>query len=162
LFPKINSADGWTLNYVLNSPTSRIVVASGDVTAAGEGFAVAIPSTETKLWAPGTYTWLAVLQNSGQRTTLDVGTVLIEIDILDATAPQDTRSPNEIALANIEAMLANRGGDGVQEYTINGRMLRRFSLTELMQLRTLYEGKVRQERFDRGERPRSRRVAVHF
>jgi hypothetical protein len=159
---------GWTLSYVLNSPTSRIVVSSDDITANGNGFAIAIPSSETKDWAPGNYQWLAIVQlpaadpAPAMRRTVALGRVIIAFDLLDATAPQDTRTKNEIALDNIDAMLANTASSGVEEYTINGRMLRRYTLAELRELRSDFASRVRQERADRGEYQRSRTVAVHF
>lgn len=160
--------DGWSLTYILNSSTARYVVNSADVIPSGDVFTITIPSAETKLWAPGEYQWLAVLQlaaaggHPAQRRTVGLGRVVVAIDLLDATAPQDTRSKAEIALSNIEDMIAGRAGDGVQEYTINGRMLRRYSLTELMLLRSDYRSQVRQERAERGEVLPSRTVAVHF
>ena len=167
-FPDYPASAGWTLTYVLNNATTRIVVQSADITATGDTFVVAIPSSETRTWTPGCYQWLCVAQLAAagsvpaQRFTVALGRVTVTIDILDATAPQDTRTQNEINLANIELMMAGRGGDGVQEYTINGRMLRRYSLTELMQLRSLYKALVRQERADRGEEQLPTTVAVRF
>lgn len=162
------AAAGWTLAYVLNSPTARIVVNSADITADGDAFVVAIPSSETHSWAPGTYQWLAVVQLAAagsvaaQRFTVALGRINVAIDILDATAPQDTRTANEIALSNIDAMLANTASSGVQEYTISGRMLRHYGLPELRALRSDFASRVRQERADRGEYQRPRTVAVHF
>lgn len=159
---------GWTLAYVLNSPTARIVVDPADITALGDAFAITIPSSETKTWPPGAYQWLAVAQLAAagsipaQRITVALGRVNVTFDILDATTPQDTRTPNEVALSNIDAMLAGTADGGVQEYTIHGRMLRRYGLPELRALRSYYASLVRQERADRGEYQRPRTVAVHF
>jgi hypothetical protein len=167
-FDSFPASLGWVLTYVLNSPTARIVVNSADVTALGNSFQVTIPSAETKVWAPGKYQWLAVAQLAAagpvpaQRFTVALGRLVIAIDLLDATSPQDTRSNAEVALDNINLMLAGRGGDGVQEYTINGRMLRRYPLAELTSLRSLYRAIVRQERADRGEYQLPSTVAVHF
>jgi hypothetical protein len=167
-FSKYPASLGWVLAYVLNSSTSRFVVNPADITVLGNAWTVAIPSAETKLWTPGPYQWLAVVSLAAaspvpaQRFTVGLGRVIIAIDLLDATAPQDTRSPNEIALDNIMQMLAGRGGDGVQEYTIAGRMLRRYSIAELTGLRSLYSSLVRQERANRGEYQLPTTVAVHF
>lgn len=167
-FEDYPASAGWTLAYVLNSPTARIVVNSADITALGDAFSINIPSSETKTWAAGAYQWLAVAQlaaagpNPAQRVTVALGRVNVTLDILDATTPQDTRTQNEIALANIDAMLAGTANGGVQEYTINGRMLRRYGLPELRALRSYYASLVRQERADRGEYQRPRTVAVHF
>ena len=167
-FEDYPASAGWTLTYVLNNSTTRILVVSGDITTSGDTFLIAIPSSETAGWTPGEYQWLCVAQLAAagdvpaQRKTLALGRVTITIDILDATAPQDTRTRNEIALWNIESKLADTGGSAVQEYTINGRMLRRYSMTELMQLRSLFKQLVRQERIDRGEMPLPTTVAVRF
>lgn len=167
-FAKYPASAGWTLKYVLNSPTGRIVVTPADVTADGDVFVVAIPSSETQNWNPGTYQILGVVQlaaadpNPAQRFTVALGQIVVGVDILDSTQPQDTRSQNEIDLANIDLMLSGRAGDGVQEYTINGRMLRRYSLADLRALRSDFASRVRQEKADRGEYQRPRTVAVHF
>jgi hypothetical protein len=167
-FADYPASAGWTLAYVLNSPTARIVVNPVDVTPLGDAFSVQIPSSETTTWTPGTYQWLAVVQLAAadpvpaKRFTVALGRINIAVDILDASAPQDTRSVNEIALANIDAMLAGTASAGVQEYTISGRMLRRYGLPELRALRSDFASRVRQERADRGEYQRPRTVAVHF
>jgi hypothetical protein len=167
-FAAYPASAGWVLAYVLNSLTARFVVAPEDITSQGDTYTILIPSAETKLWTPGSYQWMAVVSLAAagsvpaQRFTVALGRVIIAIDLLDASSPQDTRSPNETALDNINLMLAGTGGNGVQEYTIAGRMLRRYSLTELTQLRSLYSSLVRQERANRGEYQLPTTVAVHF
>jgi len=167
-FAAYPASAGWVLAYVLNSPTVRIVVTPADITSEGDTYTILIPSAETKLWAAGSYQWVAVVSLAAagsvpaQRFTVALGRVIVAIDLLDATAPQDTRSPNEKALDNINLMLAGVGGNGVEEYTIAGRMLRRYSLTELTQLRSLFTSLVRQERANRGEYQLPTTVAVHF
>jgi hypothetical protein len=167
-FEKYPATAGWVLTYVLNSPTKRFVVSPGDITSTGDQFNIVVPSSETQTWTAGPYQWIAAVQLAAsgdvpvQRFTVALGRVIIALDLLDASAPQDTRSNAEKALENINLMLAGRGNDGVQEYTINGRMLRRYSVPELTQLRSLYTSIVRQERADRGEYELPTSVAVHF
>ncbi len=162
-FEEYPSSGGWTLQYVLNNASNKYVVASGDITADGDGFAVAIPSAETKNWAPGYYLWLAVLTNgtTAERVTGAGGRVQVLPDILDATTPTDTRAPEEVALDNIRAMLAGRAADGVQEYKIADRELRRYSIAELLKLRSYYTSEVRRIRRDRGEYMPPETVALH-
>lgn len=164
-FEQYPASAGWTLSYVLNSPTQKYVVASGDVTTDGDGFSVAIPSSETKSWAPGDYLWLAVLQATingvAMRNTCAMGRVYVQPDILDAAGPVDTRAPEEVALANIKLMLAGRATDGVQEYKIADRELRRYSLAELMSLKSYYETEVGRVRINRGEYVEPETVAFH-
>src|SRR5271168_2269429 len=167
-FQNYPASAGWTLAYVLNSPTARFVVNPADITPSGDGFTIAIPGSETQTWTPGTYQWLAVVQlaaangNPAQRFTVALGSITVTADILDATTPQDTRSANEIALAAIDIMLSGRASDGVQEYMINGRSLRRYSIAELITLRSHLASKVRQERANRGEDSPSKTVAINF
>jgi len=161
-FDEYPASQEWTLSYVLNSPTSRIVVVQADITASGDSFAILIPATETKAWAPGSYQWIAVAQNGTQRFTVALGRVAVEVDLLDAGAPQDTRTANELALANIDAMLAGRASDGVQQYTIHGRELRRYTVQELLSLRDFFRKRVDQERRDAGEIPPPSTIALWF
>jgi len=169
-FEKYPASAGWTLQYVLNNQANRIVVSSGDITTgngsdegSSDGFFISIPNTETLGWAPGNYLWLAVLTNSGlgQRFTGAAGRVQILADILDASAPVDTRSQTEIALENVKAMLAGRANDGVQEYKIGDRELRRYSMSELLKLKSYYEAEVKRERQKRGEYEEPDTVAFH-
>jgi hypothetical protein len=156
-------ASAWTLTYVLNNQTQRYVVTSGDVTPNGNGFTVAIPATETRNWAPGDYLWLAVLQNgtTGERVTGAAGRVTVQADILDATNPVDTRAWEEIALSNVQATLAGRAADGVLEYKIGDRELRRYSMDELLKLEATLQVKVRKLRILRGEYVQPETVAFH-
>jgi hypothetical protein len=155
---------GWTLTYALNNAAQRYLVASGDVAADGDGFTITIPSSETKTWVPGEYLWLAVLQNAatGARVTGAAGRITIQPDVLDATAPIDTRSQEEIALENVKATIAGRASDGVLEYKIGDRELRRYSMAELMSLKSYLSSEVKQQRIDRGETVLPETVAFHM
>lgn len=161
-FDNYPASQGWTLTYVLNNPTQKYVVNSADVAADGDAFDIAVPATETKNWAPGDYLWLAVLQNGAQRVTCAMGRVSVRPDILDASGPVDTRAPEEIALENIKSVLAGRAADGVLEYKIGERELRRYSMAELMKLKSYYVAEVRRIRIERGEYFPPDTVAVHF
>lgn len=159
------ASQGWTLTYVLNCPTQKYVVNSADVTVSGDGFAVAIPSSETKSWAAGEYLWLAVLQNTvngvATRVTGAAGRVTIQPDILDASGPIDTRAQVEIDLENVKAVLSGRASDGVLEYKIADRELRRYSMAELFQLKSYLAAEVRKVRIQRGEYVEPQTVAFH-
>jgi hypothetical protein len=164
-FEQYPASGGWTLTYVLNNQSQKYVVSPSDITVDGDGFSVAIPSSETKTWTAGEYLWLAVMQNTvngvAERFTCAMGRVAIQADILDASAPVDTRALEEIALANIKAVLAGRAGDGVQEYKINDRELRRYSMAELFKLKSYFESEVRKIRIKHGETVLPDTVAFH-
>jgi hypothetical protein len=160
-FEQYPASAGWTLTYVLNNPTQKYVVNSADVVPDGDGFTVTIPAAETKLWTPGNYLWLAVMQNGSQRDTCAAGRVLIQPDILDATTPVDTRAQEEIALENIKAVLAGRASDGTLEYKIGDRELRRYSMAELITLKSHFVAEVRSLRVKRGEYVEPDTVSFH-
>lgn len=162
-FEQYPAGNGWLLTYVLNNQMQKYVVAAGDVTVDGDGFDVAIPTTETKNWAPGEYLWLAVLVNSGtgQRVTGAAGRVTIQPDVLDAATAVDTRAWEEIALANVHIVLSGRATDGVLEYKINDRELRRYSMDELLKLESWLDTKVTKLRIKRGEYVQPTTVAFH-
>jgi hypothetical protein len=153
IFDSYPASDGWALTYVLNNASNRYLVVAGDVTTDGNGWDIAIPSAETRLWAPGEYLWLAVLQNAGtgERITGAAGRVTVQGDILDATTPLDTRALEETALENIRAVLAGRAADGVLEYKIADRELRRYSMEELLKLEAYFVARVQLLRNKRGE-----------
>lgn len=163
-FHEYPASAGWTLTYALNNAAQRYIVASEDVVADSDGFTVSIPSSETKTWAPGEYLWLAVLQNAstGARITGAAGRITIQPDVLDATAPIDTRTQEEIALENVKATIAGRASDGVLEYKIGDRELRRYSMAELMSLKSYLASEVKQQRIDRGETVLPETVAFHM
>ena len=162
-FEEYPASAGWTLTYALNCATQRYIVAANDVVADGDGFTVTIPSTETKTWAPGEYLWLAILQNAGTgaRVTGAAGRISIQPDVLDASTAIDTRSREEIALENICALLAGRAGDGVREYKIGDRELSRYSIDELMKLKSYFAAEVKRQRIERGETVLPNTVAFH-
>jgi len=164
-FDEYPASAGWVLAYVLNCPTAKYIINPPDIVIDGDGFTVTIPSSETKTWVPGNYLWLAVLSNTvngvATRVTCAMGRVIVQADILDASGPVDTRAAVEIALANVEAVLAGRATDGVLEYKIGERELRRYSIKELMMLKSYYRTEVRSLRVKRGEYVEPDTVAFH-
>jgi hypothetical protein len=162
-FESYPAGGGWTLTYVLNNASNRYVVASGDVSADGDAWDIAIPSSETGNWAPGEYLWLAVLQNAGtsERITGAAGRVQVQANVLGATGAIDTRTTEEAALENIRACLAGRAPDGVLEYKIADRELRRYSMEELLKLEAYFVARVRLLRIKRGEYQEPTTIAFH-
>jgi len=156
------AADGWTLAYKLNSPTNQYLINAADIAGDGDSFTVTIPSTETEVWAPGCYEWIAVAINSGTSRRMPVATGRITIlqDIFSATSPVDTRTQNEIILANIDAMIAGRSD--IDEYEIAGRRVKRTDIAALLSWREVYVTRVKAERQTCGEITPPSDVAIQF
>lgn len=101
----------------------------------------AFPS-ETKDLVPGRY-WYALRATAGAQTSdLDTGSFTARADLATAEGEIDLRTPDEIALDNIDAVLAGRAKVDQQRYRINNRELYRESMTELLRLRRYYAKRV--------------------
>ena len=75
----------------------------------------------------------------------------------------DMRSAARKALEMIDAMLAGQAKEGVRRYRINNRELERYSVAELLQLRSHFAAEVQKEnRRDQGLTGLGPRIAVRF
>jgi hypothetical protein len=157
------AADGWVLQYVLNSKSVRFAFPGGSVTSdVNAGFAVNVTAVQTAAVAPGEYTIYAILTKGSQTFTLEIAGLTVLANIATASGAVDTRHPDEIILDSIKAVLAGTASDAVRSYKINGRELVRMSMSELEQKRAIYEARVRIIKRDRGEKVRSSKVVVRF
>lgn len=157
------AADGWQLQYILNSKSARFAFPGGSVTSSlTNGFAVNVTSAQTANVAPGEYTIYAVLTKAQSQQTLEIASVTVLANIASASGAVDTRHPDEIILDNIKAMLAGTSSDAVRSYKIGNRELQRMSMAELEQKRGIYEVRVRQIKRDRGEKIPNSKVVVRF
>lgn len=97
-------------------------------------------------WAVGNY-WYSVRAVSPTET-LEICAGQIEVlkDFASLAAGYDGRTPNEIALAAIVAVLANRATQDQQRYTIGDRELWRTPISDLLKLKASYTTAVRRER----------------
>jgi hypothetical protein len=157
------AADGWQLQYVLNSKSVRFAFPGGSVTSdVAAGFTVNVTAAQTAAVAPGEYTIYAILTKGSQTFTLEIAGLTVLANIATASGAVDTRHPDEIILDNIKAMLAGTSSDAVRMYKIGDRELQRMSMKELEQKRGIYEVRVRQIKRDRGEKVPSSKVVVRF
>lgn len=136
--------DGWTLAYVLvpRNGGERIDIATS---TDGETFVTQVPASVTAGWAPGPYSWAAIVTNGGDRHTVEAGSAEIRLNPATATA-LDLRTQNEIALESIRAVIANRATMDQQNYAIAGRSLSRMPVADLLALQQHYVREVKRER----------------
>lgn len=125
-------------------------------TADGSDHVLAIPGEKSGDLIPGVYSWQRqVIQASdGERLTIGRG----RIEVLPNFAELDSgdfRSWAEIALENVEAVLAKKATADQASYSINGRSLSRYSIVDLTDLRDYLRREVarlrRRERQKRGK-----------
>lgn len=117
----------------------------------------------TTAWAVGNY-WYSVRAVSAAET-LEICSGQIEVlqDFASLAAGYDGRTPNEIALAAIVAVLANRATQDQQRYTIGDRELWRTPMGDLLKLKASYTAAVRRERKRAsGSKSFGRKIPVRF
>ena len=130
-------ANGWALSYALTGPSTQRI----DASAAGAGFAVAVASTVTAAWAPGSYLLTALASNGDQRVTLCSRALeVLPNPLVGAPSTHASR-----ALTLIEAAMEGRIPRGLEETTIDGQMISRIPMSQLFDLHEKYEAKVKDE-----------------
>jgi hypothetical protein len=86
-----------------------------------------------------------------------------EFTLAAALKAGDMRTDARKALDMIEAMLSGQAKEGVRRYRINNRELERYSVAELLQLRSHYVAEVQKEnRRNKGMTGLGPRIAVRF
>jgi hypothetical protein len=166
-FADFQPQNGWALNYTLNCAQGIFPFPAGSCTPSGDGqsWLVSVAASLTQPCPPlPAYTLYALLNNAsnGDAETLAIRRVQVLPAIAGATAPVDTRTHNEIVLANIDAALEGNTRPDVIEYTIHGRTLKSYDRLQLEKLRAIYAYRVRRERVLRGEIVDRRIIGVAF
>lgn len=132
-------------------------VAAQAMTAAGRTWSADIA---TNGWPAGHYA-VQVWASFKDGTTSVVATDRLEL--APALGLGDPRSQARIALDNIKAMLAGQAKEGVRRYRINNRELERYSVTELLAMKSHFAAEViREERRERGRNALGPRIIAQF
>lgn len=133
--------DGLTLELVARGPSLLRITGARSSEESNRWDFSAFPS-ETKDLVPGRY-WFAVRATNGIQTTdLTTGSFTARADLATVEGQVDLRTPDEIALDNIDAVIAGRAKVDQQRYRINNRELYRESMAELLRLRRYYAKRV--------------------
>lgn len=147
----------WSAKLMLRGPSVVDIQATVD----GDYFVFTAPATETANWLPGNY-WYAVRATSGTDVQeLESSQTTVLPDMANAPEGYDGRTPAEIALEAIEAVLAKRATMDQERYRINNRELYRTPIADLIKLRDMYRAEVNRERAAKcGKNPFGRKVRV--
>jgi hypothetical protein len=139
--PSVN-ADDYSLELVARGPSLVRLTGARSSSESNRWDFTAFPSDTADL-VPGRY-WYAIRASNGlQIIDLDTGSFTARADLATAEGEIDLRTPDEIALDNINAVIAGRAKIDQQRYRINNRELYRESMTELLRLQRYYAGRVR-------------------
>jgi hypothetical protein len=120
-------------------------------TAEGDGWRITIPASTTTDFDAGLWTWQAVATEDTNNTqyTAGRGQFTVKSSAVYSGTPGafDDRSRAEIDLEKVDAAIRTLATGGmVQEYSIGGRSLRRYKMTELLELRSTLQNEVAMER----------------
>lgn len=136
-------APAWSVFVSLRGPGAMTMTATSE----GSQHRFRAEVTETEGWAPGDYwyTLRAVDAATSEMVEVECGQVTITPDLINAAAGFDGRTPNQIALDAIEAVIAQRATLDQERYRINNRELYRTSIPDLLTLRDHYVRLVKRE-----------------
>jgi hypothetical protein len=120
-------------------------------TAEGDGWRITVPASTTTDFDAGLWTWQAVATEDTNNTqyTAGRGQFTVKSSAVYSGTPGafDDRSRAEIDLEKVDAAIRTLASGGmVQEYSIGGRSLRRYKMTELLELRSTLQNEVAMER----------------
>jgi hypothetical protein len=119
---------------------------SVSATGTTEGYVVEVSSTVTEAYPPGRYQWTSYITRTSDSQRVEYENGSLEIKPDRATSSADPRSFAQVALDNIEAFLKDPNNLNAASYSIAGRSLSRYSLTELHTLRDKLKGEVLREK----------------
>ena len=117
--------------------------------AEGDGWRITVPAATTANFDAGLWTWQAISTYDSTQYTAGRGQFTVKATASYTGTPGafDDRSRAEIDLENVDAAIRTLSSGGmVQEYSIGGRSLRRYKMTELLELRSTLQNEVAMER----------------
>jgi hypothetical protein len=132
---------GWTLAYTLINAASKITI---NASASGADFLVSVAATLTAAYTAGAYQWMARVTKATEIYTVGQGTIEILPNLAAATT-YDFRSHAKTMLEAIEAAFEGKASSTQLEMEINGRRIKSFSPSEMIQWRSFYKAEVAKE-----------------
>lgn len=138
-------ASSYVLTYVFRMDAKSVIkiIASSD--SDNFGHIVNITKTQSATFYPGTYSVQAYITNISTTEKQTLGSYTWEFSPDLFTYQDDPRSAYQIALDNINELLAGKASNDVKNYTIGTRSIGKMSVSELLKLRAFYKKQVRAE-----------------
>lgn len=154
-----SAADGWALKLYLvprfTSPVQTPIVLDSVAGTDGTSHRFQCTASQSGAYKAGQYGFQTNAVKASEVYTLDgtywSGEITLFPNPADLTQGADTRSEAEIALAAIDAVMANRATVDQQEYSIGDRMLKRMTVDELVKLRAHFQARVNAQRGRRNQ-----------
>lgn len=121
----------WTLKYILKQGTTSLTLTAA---ADGDGWKTSITKTQSSTFAAGQVFWQSYAEKASDRKTLGTGQVTFLQDMTTATGTFDGRTQLEKDLAAVQAAMRGIYTDGISEYQIMGRSIRKMPMEDLILL----------------------------
>ena len=140
-------ADQYALKYVLQLLSGGTPI---EISAAADGssYAVTISAASSAAYAVGDYRWYGYVTDLAtglERYSIGSGSLTVLPDPAAFTTATDLRSHARKVLAAIEATLEGTATRDQLKMQIDGEMIERRTIAELLQLRSFYAAEVRRE-----------------
>jgi hypothetical protein len=134
----------YSLKYSLrrHDTGTEVEITAGE---SGSDYLVEVASATTAAYTAGFYVWQAYIVRTADSERVAIGTGTVEVVANNDSSTADPRSHARKVLDAIEAVLENRATVDQQEYSIQGRSLKRMPIDELLTLRNTYRAEVRAE-----------------
>jgi len=147
----VSSSDYTLVWYARTNTASEGANVTG--VAESTGWRVTVPATTTTGFDAGLWTWQAIATNTTPDPDLQYTagrgqfTVKATLEYSGTPGAFDDRSRAEIDLGHVETAIRTLAQGGVvQEYSIGNRSLKRYKMSELLQLRDTLKAEVDRER----------------
>lgn len=149
----------WALTIALAGKTTDLRNVTASVSGSLHLFT--ITAAQSKVLEPGDYQYQIRKAKAGEVYTAKRGVIKVIASVEHDGAGRDHRPLPEKMLEKVELALAGNDDPDIQEYTIAGRTIKRYSPRELLDLRSRLIAEIaREKRKAEGKGPK--RVAVQF
>jgi hypothetical protein len=144
---KLQAGDSFSYTFAYADPTfTGLFVAVGPqqiTKTAANGGEFAWTGADTAAWTPGLYRAHVFATNGTDRHTVETFDLEVAPDPVSLTTATDPRSQAEKDLAAVRAVLSGQAADGVSEYEIAGRSLKKIPIADLLLLEKRLAAQVR-------------------
>lgn len=138
----------WELKYRLVPRTAAnpaITITSVADTTTPADHRVQVAASTTATWAADNYTWHSYATKALESYSVDRGQLVVSPNPRTVATGYDGRSAAVVGLEAVRAVLRGTASAGILSYSIAGRTLQRYSMTELLQLEASLVAQVKSE-----------------
>lgn len=133
------ATDGWVLSSFLRGPVNLPLTVETDADGKQRAILTAAQSATLK---PGVYARGTIATKGDERATLPVDRLQITPDLADADSAYVAGTPDEIALAAVDAALAGRANKAQEEMSFDGLSVKNTSVDDLKKLRVEFVRRI--------------------